>query len=155
MEDKLNLPAHLEMVYQDTAAGFVPSSPILFRHSEWPGVFFNHNALEAYHHIRGIVQGLIFSEKRELAEKFVTDFRHHLEYLSNFGGGSNYRIVLSYDWAPLSFSLAWYRRAEIDKGPVGRGWAHAWNGGMIWHGGNNDPLCVRIGTDPNMWGIHT
>lgn len=84
-----------------------------------------------------------------------TDFERQLGYLDEFGGAvSNedprrrFEVTLGRDWAPLSFAVTW-ARLDTRTGE----YVYAFNGGLIWHGGANDPLCVNLSA--SLWGVHT
>jgi hypothetical protein len=90
-----------------------------------------------------------------LAEAARREFEEKLSYLDTFGGDVSdedarrrFRVVLGRDFAPLSFTIAWYR---LD--PATGEHVYAFNGGLIYHGGSNDPLAVTL--TPCIFGIHT
>lgn len=74
------------------------------------------------------------------------EFAQRIKYLREYGG-DRFRVELHSDWAPLSFSIVWFVRTKDGE------WRFAFNGGLIWHGGSNDPLTVSL--TPQWWGIHT
>jgi len=89
----------------------------------------------------------------EQAAAIRNEFDQRLAYLDDFGGSTEdgmrlFRVTLGRDWAPLSFSVLWERWSEKS-----RSYEYAFNGGLIWHGGTNDPLTVTL--TPQWWGIHT
>jgi len=89
----------------------------------------------------------------EHAAAIRQEFDQRLAYLDDFGGiledGTRFfRVILTRDWAPYSFSLTWERWNQATGA-----YEYAFNGGLIWHGGGNDPLTVTL--TPQWWGIHT
>jgi hypothetical protein len=90
----------------------------------------------------------------ETAQSVKEDWEERFRYLDGFGGKTDdgrdrFHVSLHRDWADLSFSVVW-RKLNLQTGE----YDYAFNGGLIWHGGPNDPMCVQIGT-PTWWGIHT
>ena len=93
------------------------------------------------------------SSASEHAAAIQQEFFQRLAYLDDFGGTSDdgtrpYRVTLGRDFADLSFTLVWER-----WNPSTETYEYAFNGGLIWHGGPNDPLTVSL--TPQWWGIHT
>ncbi len=75
------------------------------------------------------------------------EFNQTLAYLNRYGG-DRYKVSLHADRAPLSFALVWSRLNQ-ETGE----YEYSFRGGLIWHGGSNDPLTVSV--SPQWWGIHT
>ena len=164
----------------------------------FPGLTFSDLARERLAEVIEFCHKLC-DEDHEAFNKIATEFFKTLDYLSNYGE-DRFRVELHSDFAPLSFSLGWFRKTsdpirkfeccdrkcwhkweepasqrpelphthgslkeygirclECDNEYV---WAddvheyvYAWPGGLIWHGGSNDPLCVTLSND--LWGVHT
>ena len=94
-------------------------------------------------------------QQHPIAEMAREEFERRLAYLDDYGGPVSdddhrrrFRVVLGRDWSPMSFSITWYRLV-----PATNEYVHAFNGGLIWHGGANDPLCISV--TPCLFGIHT
>ena len=91
-----------------------------------------------------------------LAKRAREQFLDRLRYLNEYGGPVSaddplrrYRVTLGWDWAALSFSVTW---SSLNR--MTGEYAGMLQGGLIWHGGPNDPFVVNL--DPNaLWGIHT
>jgi len=93
------------------------------------------------------------AEGSEHAAAIHEEFSQRLGYLDAFGGSMDdgtrlFRVTLGRDWAPLSFTILWEQWSEKSQN-----YEYAFNGGLIWHGGGNDPLTVTL--TPMWWGIHT
>ena len=93
--------------------------------------------------------------KHPMAAKAATEFSCRLTQLDEYGGPVSdedsrrrFHVVLGRDWAPLSFSITW-RRLNPSTGE----YVHAFNGGLVYHGGSNEPLSISL--TPCIWGIHT
>ena len=89
----------------------------------------------------------------EHAAAIRKEFDQRLGYLDAFGGTREdgrrlFRVTLGRDWAPYSFSILWEQWSEKSQS-----YEYAFNGGLIWHGGSNDPLTVTL--TPQWWGILT
>lgn len=91
----------------------------------------------------------------ELAAEVRSEFEKRLGYLDDFGGPvgdedprRRFLVTLGRDFAPLSFTVTW-EQLDLRTGE----YRFAFNGGLIWHGGGNDPLTVAL--TPCFWGIHT
>ena len=111
---------------------------------QWKGLSFSPEAGERLEEIEGA-----------LSTKEVELLHEKLAYLDTYGGPvgdddprRRYRVQLHTDWAPHSFSLVWERLDQTTNK-----YSYGWNGGLIYHGGSNDPLCVTL--TPQTWGIHT
>ena len=114
-------------------------------HKRWPNLIWTDSGRERFHEVHELVPNV------ETWEAFV----NLLDYLNEYGGPVSeedqrrrFRITIAKDFAYLSFSL-WWDRLDTKTGEYVGGF----NGGLIYHGGNNDPLCVSI--IPQIWGIHT
>lgn len=124
----------------------------------WPNLKFTEFGAERLKEVDA------FLERLPETHPARVQFKERMDYLNEYGGcvqgpcptcgqphefkdRRRFKIHLGKDWAPYSFSLVWSRRNE--DGTFGYGW----NGGLIWHGGENDPLTVNVSGD--LWGIHT
>lgn len=95
------------------------------------------------------------NQAHPLADKARAEFEKRIAYLENYGGAVSegdprrrFRVVLGRDWSPMSFTISWYR-LDMKTGE----YVASFRGGLIWHGGANDPLCVTL--TPCLWGVHT
>jgi Domain of unknown function (DUF4120) len=98
-----------------------------------------------------------FAEKKGLKAKL----EERLDYLRKFADHEEKglcKVELKKDFAPASFSVAWFKKTESGD------YVYWFNGGLIFHGDQSgwddtgtyvDPLSVVVGTDDNPWGIHT
>ncbi len=82
----------------------------------------------------------------EVVGAIRSEFLERMNYLNGYGG-DRYRVSLSRDWAPYSFSLAWMcpdERGEYTK--------FAFNGGLIFHGAGET---FTVSLTRQWWGVHT
>ena len=120
----------------------------------WPNLEFTEAGAERLAEVLAFLDEL---ERQEhpVAEQARSEFNERMSYLDGFGGPVSeedarrrFRVTLGRDWAPLSFSLTWRRLVAASDEYV-----YAFNGGLIYHGGSNDPLAVTL--TPCVYGIHT
>jgi len=107
------------------------------RPESYPGCQFTDAALARLDACNAFIDGVAW-EHRDLLRGALHD---KLTYLSEYGGPA-VTVHLMHDFAALSFGF------DI-MGPNG----HWFSGGLIWHGGTNDPLCVA--GSATLWGVHT
>ena len=141
---------------------------------------FISGGLARFGSIVGFIMGVKLAGSEEKAEQLAEQFLNRIDYLANYGGDTEveylgetikvpaYVVRIADDGLPHSFSLAWYGKPRavqyntpaedhtIDVGsfPIIR-YSYAFNGGLIYHGFNNETYSVRVGDDSNPWGIHT
>ncbi len=115
----------------------------------WPNLEFTERGLTRLHEV------LYFCDQTDEHPQVLAELLDRMKYLNDFGGSVSdidarrkFRVQLGWDFAPLSFSLCWQRLDSSSDEYV-----YAFNGGLIWHGGSNDPLCISL--TPQLWGIHT
>jgi len=91
-----------------------------------------------------------------LAKRAHDQFLDRLRYLNGYGGTVSdsdlrrrYRVALGWDGSPLCFSVTW-SSLNLKTGDYV---AVLW-GGLIWHGGPNDPFVVNL-DEGALWGVHT
>jgi len=120
----------------------------------WPHIRFTEHGQHRFAEVVSFLHALE-TEKHPLGEEIVNDFISRLDYLDSFGGQVSdtddrhrYRVTLGRDWAPHSFSIVW-EMLDLQAGT----YDYAFQGGLIWHGGPGDPLCVTL--TPQWFGIHT
>jgi hypothetical protein len=112
---------------------------------------------------------LMGREEREVLAGWLDE---RLTYLNGYGAeegkAPRFRVSLSDDRLPGSWSIAWFGRTDKVEGShmemnIERWenneyktvlYSYAWNGGLIFHGGG-ETFTVRLGDDSNPWGIHT
>jgi len=115
---------------------------------------FTDGGRERLHEVLAFLDELDRSE-HPIARQARSEFEERLRYLDEFGGAVSdddprrrFSVTLGRDWAPMSFAVSW---ARLDR-QTGE-YLHSFAGGLIWHGGGNDPLCVSL--TPTLWGVHT
>ncbi len=136
------------------ARGIVAEEGCRLSADRWPHLHFTPGGLEQLALVQAFLDKLD-SDRHEHAAACRAELLDRLYYLDHFGGEVSdadprrcFRVHLGRDWAPLSFTLVWERLNRATGEYV-----YGWNGGLIYHGGNNDPLCVTL--SPKIWGIHT
>jgi len=113
---------------------------------------------ETYPHLEWTEQGI--EKLREIEKNWDEmpvpardELHERLAYLDNYGGETEdgfrpFTVQIGSDWAWMSFGLAWFaNKRDGSRKP----WCY---GGLIFHGGTNDPLTVVVG-DTHWWGVHT
>ena len=124
-------------------------------------------AMDTFEHLRFTDQGKerfsevlqlldkLEGEQHPLFQKIYEELVAGLSYLNSYGAVVDgdeprrcFQITLGRDFAPPSFTLTWSRLNTKNAE-----YQFAFNGGLIWHGGGNDPFCVSL--SPQFWGIHT
>ena len=118
----------------------------------FPEIVFDDTAMQHLEDISEFIRGVSDIEVRC---KIIEELYGRLERLSGYGGTvsdednrKRYKVQLFHDWADLSFSIVWkYLDKETNT------YSHSMQGGLIWHGGSNDPLAVSLTNQ--YWGIHT
>lgn len=96
----------------------------------------------------------VLAEVKELDKKYEGKFElmkkleEQFDYLRNYGGSDEWEVHLGYDWAELSFSIAWFRDSKC-----------LMHGGLIFHSGagfNDGSFSVEIGAPKGPhWSVHT
>lgn len=120
----------------------------------WPHLQFTDSGKDRFAEVVSFLHALE-TEKHPLGTEIRAEFISRLDYLDSFGGQVSdeddrhrYRITLGRDWAQHSFSIIW-EQLDTKTGT----YDYAFQGGLIWHGGPGDPLCVTL--TPQWFGIHT
>lgn len=123
----------------------------------WPTLVFDEGAQEV---LRKIDEFFIERESDPRLPAWRKSLEENLDYLAKYGrdenGASRFQVRLGRDWAQFSFSLYWaIARDNQPTQHTGQDWFDkpGWPGGLIWHGGPNDPLTVSI--KPDWWQVHT
>ena len=142
---------------------------------------FDEGALARMGSIYGYIMGVKLSGHVERAEELAKHFLLIMDHLNGYGGDSEveyngeslkvprYVVKMGDDGMAHSFSLLWYCSPEVvqyDAPEEPRtllvgSWPKlryhfSFNGGLIYHGFNNETFTVRIGgNDSNPWEIHT
>ena len=141
---------------------------------------FNEGGYARFGSVIGFIMGLKLSGNSERAEELAGYFLNRIDYLSQYGGDTeieylgetlkvpSYVVKMGDDGMANSFSLLWYGHPEVveynapeeprtllvGSWPKLR-YRFCFNGGLIYHGFNNETFTVRVGDNPNPWGIHT
>ena len=141
---------------------------------------FDEGALSRMGSVYGFIMGLKLAGSVERAEELAKHFLCIMDHLNNYGGDTeveyngetikvpNYVVKMGDDGLANSFTLLWYGKPEVvqyDAKEEPRtllvgSWPKlryhfSFNGGLIYHGFNNETFTTRIGDDSNPWGIHT
>jgi hypothetical protein len=119
----------------------------------FPHLLFSPQALTRLEEVCTMLEAL---EERdaELHAAVEEELLRRLRYLNDYGGvvpGTDFhpwRVTLTWDMAPCSFGLIFEHR----KAPEAS-YEAVMTGGLIFHGGTNDPFCVSL--SPQYWGVHT
>ncbi len=120
----------------------------------WPNITFDDTARVQLTNVRQFFDALD-TQRHPKAAEIRAEFESRMDYLDGYGGTVSetdarrrFKVTLYGDWADLSFSVSW-RYLDQKTGEY-----VSWmSGGFVWHGGQNDPLCVTL--VPQWWGIHT
>ncbi len=122
--------------------------------SRWPHLQFTDTGRTRFDEVVAFLDNLEIENHPHRAE-IRADFIDRLDFLDAYGGAISegdgrrrFRVALGRDWAPHSFSVVW-EQLDLQSGT----YRYAFNGGLIWHGGPDDPLCVSL--TPQWFGIHT
>jgi hypothetical protein len=125
------------------------------KEERWPNIQFTESGKAQLDRVREFLTKLE-EAKHEKADEITKEFIVRMGYLNDYGGQvaeadarRRFKITLSKDWADLSFSITW----QTLNLPIGEYGYPSWNGGLIWHGGPNEPFCVSI--TPQWWGVHS
>ncbi len=117
-------------------------------------VQFTDSGKERFQEVTSFLEELN-DQSQPVARQAREELAKQLGYLDDYGGPVSdddprrrFKVVLGRDWSPLSFTIIWYR-LDFQTGE----YVYAFQGGLIWHGGANDPLCVSV--TPCLFGIHT
>jgi len=120
----------------------------------WPRLKFTDAALRRLDELMVFLDQL-WEDRHPHAEDVEVALHAALERLDRYGGPISdedprrrFRITLGQDFAPLSFSLLW-ERLDLQTGT----YTLCMQGGLIWHGGSNDPLAITC--TPSWFSIHT
>ncbi len=120
----------------------------------WASISFSDSGRDRLDEVMAFLDDLE-QQEHPLAAMARAEFTERMNYLNDFGGAVSdvddrrrFRVTLLADWAPLSFGITWYR-LNRETGE----YLFAFRGGLIFHGGSNDPLCVSV--TPCIFGIHT
>ena len=142
---------------------------------------FEGGAEARYGSIVGFIMGMKLAGKVDEAAQMAKHFKDTFKRLNEYGGETEvqydhatvkvpmYRISLIDDGCAHSFCIVWYSNPEVV--PYGTTkeepktllhgvfptlrYRFSFNGGLIFHGFNNETYSVRIGNDSNPWSIHT
>jgi len=147
----------------------------------YKNIRFDSGACARLGSVIGFIMGIKLSGNQEKAESLATYFLRDLDHLNNYGPKTEveycdstltvpyYHVALGDDGMANSFRIAWYANPRavhyntepesntLDVGsfPILR-YRYSFNGGLIYHGFNNETFCVRMSDDDsNPWGIHT
>jgi len=148
------------------------------------GLYLTYNGRARLAQVQGYLVGLAHAGKGDYAEILATDLLRSLRYLHAYGGTEEtpwgvlprYRVVLSADTSPLSFSLTWVKRDEEPEQATGAAmdehynffalnkwvdgvertfyWRRQFNGGLLYHGPESAPMAVTLDHDC-FWSVHT
>jgi len=120
----------------------------------WKNLRFTSNGKERLEEVEGSpLDSIVYKRDRDTVPKTGLELLYEkFKYLNEYGGDYDngqpcYRVTLSADFAMYSFALYWERLNSEGEATSG------FPGGLIFHGGSNDPLCVSL--TPQLWGIHT
>lgn len=124
------------------------------RQENWPNLCFTKAGEQRLFEVFGFLRGLR-QAGHELAEEIRAEFYDRMAFLNDFGGTVSdqddrrrFQITLGRDFAAMSLTITWEALdAKVDD------YRFSFRGGLIWHGGSNDPLSVSV--TPQWWGIHT
>jgi hypothetical protein len=119
----------------------------------FPHLLFSPQGLTRLEEVRTMLEAL---EQRdvELHTAVEAELLRRLRYLNDYGGVTpgtdfhSWRVTLTWDMAPCSFGLIFEHRKTPEESYVA-----VMTGGLIFHGGSNDPFCVSL--SPQYWGVHT
>jgi hypothetical protein len=147
---------------------------------KYENIKFNEGGLARYGSIVGFIMGMKLAGKVEEAAELAKHFKSIFKYLSTYGGETEVVydgiarkhpaciIQLGDDGCANSFNVLWYTAPEVvsygskpEHGSIIVGnfptlrYKFSFNGGLIFHGFNNETWSVRLGDDSNPWSIHT
>ena len=118
----------------------------------FPEIVFDNTAMQ---HLEDISEFIRNVSDIEVRCNIIEELYERLEYLNGYGGSVSdddarrrFKVWLFHDWADLSFGIVW---ESLNKET--NTYRHSMQGGLIWHGGSNDPLTVSL--TKQYWGIHT
>jgi hypothetical protein len=125
-------------------------SPLLTPETRYPGLRWAPSGLKRLAEVRASLAAAVDSrpddEMRARAAAIEDELCQKLKYLSEYGG-ADWEVALLADWAPLSFSVFWYRK-------VGGAWKLQFNGGLQCDAVEQPFGSVVLG-EPSYWSIHT
>jgi|TARA_Y100000310_G_scaffold40434_1_gene37974 hypothetical protein len=118
----------------------------------FPEIVFDDTAMQ---HLEDISEFIRNVSDIEVRCKIIEELYERLEYLNGYGGAVSdddarrrFKVWLFHDLADMSFGISWQKlNKETNTYSAYMG------GGLIWHGGPNDPLTVPL--VKQYWGIHT
>jgi hypothetical protein len=159
-------------------------APFSGAHSRYgSGLYLTYSGRARLAQIQGYLAGLAHAGKSDYAEALAADLLRSLRYLDTYGGTEEtpwgtlprYRVLVSSDSSPLSFSLAWVKRDEEPQQSAGAAmdehynffalskwvdgaehafyWRRLFNGGLLYHGPSGAPMAVTL--DDSFWSVHT
>lgn len=142
-------------------------------------LFFTPQGMAVLGSCIGFIAALWMSGQKEKANIFADDFVRWLEYVCPLNpaafniGTRNVQIPgrvceLHCDGCALSFSLKWFVLMEDQSansaysglkvhtfGIWGAKYAYQMNGGLIFHGTNQETFSTVLSSRPTLWSIHT
>lgn len=125
-------------------------SPLLTPETRYPGLRWASSGLNRLAEVRTSLAAAVDSrpddEMRARAAAIEDELCQKLQYLSDYGG-DNWRVRVTADMAPLSFSLVWL-------GKDGESWTPRFNGCLQCDAVAQPFGSVVLG-DPTHWSIHT
>ena len=171
--ETLTTPTALDRIEQAFKGYISPSH-------EFRNITFDHGSEARLGSIYGFIMGLKLSGNSERAEELAGYFLSHMDRLNNYGPKTDveycgdklevpyYRVVLGDDGTANSFRIAWMANPKavhyntpsepqtLDVGsfPILR-YRYSFNGGLIYHGFNQQTFTTRNSDDSDPWGIHT
>jgi hypothetical protein len=146
---------------------------------ELRNIKFTDSGAARYAAVIGFIMGIKLGGQAERAEALAEHFLSIMNRLNNYGQevlyldsmererkAPRYVVQMSDDGCPNSFSVYWYTYEGIHDGKEvnqtimfrhaeNLRYRFSFNGGLIFHGFNNETFCTRLGNDSNPWGIHT
>lgn len=114
------------------------------KEERWPNIQFTESGKAQFARVKEFFTKLD-EAKHAKADEITKEFIARMDYLNEYGGQVSetdarrrFQITLSKDWADLSFNITWSLRDAEGL------YKFFCNGGLIWHGGPNDPLSISL-----------